>query len=288
MWPGHDESHRCPCSADHRARASRCGYIPSRKRAEGHRIFSRHKPPRQRDKELAAGVFRRQINCSAWPCEWWKAPPLPLVKSGRAHDQQTFAAWPGTLSKSLPEFGKPRGAAQCHSTPGSITSAGFTRMARNAPTNKIAALKSWAPELERLRERDAEFLNGDVIQNVRHGDAGHSRDDKDQIDNPTHLARRGDISKGPGKRKKQSGSDETDHAKASDRTEFGGWAFHQRAVEGPAKRCRKGNEHSAKGDVTGGHSRLEPENSDRAEQAQEGTQLKLPLPQNVTFFGKHD
>ena len=40
--------------------------------------------------------------------------------------------------------------------------------------------------------------------------------------------------------------------------------------------------------MTGGRARLKPENSDRTKQPKKRSELKLPLPQNVTFFGKHD
>src|SRR6266496_1383925 len=38
-----------------------------------------------------------------------------------------------------------------------------------------------AKEMKRLRERHADFTNGDVVQDVRQRNAGHSRDDQNEV-----------------------------------------------------------------------------------------------------------
>ena len=74
----------------------------------------------------------------------------------------------------------------------SVVAIGFTRMARNAPGSRIAALQSCsvgkafvenpggesdgaggAEKLKGLRERDSDFADGDIIQNMGERDTGH-------------------------------------------------------------------------------------------------------------------
>ena len=56
----------------------------------------------------------------------------------------------------------------------------------------------WAKQLERLGKGDTDFLNGNVIKNVRHGDAGHGRDHENEIHEPAYLHRGRDIPESTG------------------------------------------------------------------------------------------
>src|SRR6266496_4611247 len=60
-----------------------------------------------------------------------------------------------------------------------------------------------AKELKRLRERHADFTNGDVVQDVRQRDAGHSRDDQNQVYLRASVKRCADFSKCECKGKQQ-------------------------------------------------------------------------------------
>ena len=51
-------------------------------------------------------------------------------------------------------------------------------------------------KLEALRERDADFVDGDVIQNVGERDAGDRGDYQEEIHVSAHLKRRRGVSEG--------------------------------------------------------------------------------------------
>ena len=145
-----------------------------------------------------------------------------------------------------------------------------------------------AKELESLREGDAEFLNGDVIKNVRHGDADHGGNDEDEIYVSAHMDGRADFAEGAGQRQKQRRGDEANEAEATDGAKLRRGTFYQSTIKGPTERRSEGDEHSSKSEVSDIVSRLKPEHADGAEQAEDGTELELPLAQNVAFFRKHD
>ena len=56
-------------------------------------------------------------------------------------------------------------------------------------------------KLQCLREGDADFLNRDVVENVRHGDAGDGGNDKDEIHVSAHMKRGIDLSEQTSERK---------------------------------------------------------------------------------------
>ena len=55
-----------------------------------------------------------------------------------------------------------------------------------------------AEQLQRLGKGDTNFLDSNVIKNVRHCDAGHSRDHENEIYEPAHLHRGRDIPESTG------------------------------------------------------------------------------------------
>ncbi len=77
-----------------------------------------------------------------------------------------------------------------------------------------------AEKLQRLRERDAEFLDGHVVENVRDGDAEDGGNDQDEVNEPTDLHRCGDVAEGETEREKKGRGDETNEPETADGTEL--------------------------------------------------------------------
>ena len=143
-----------------------------------------------------------------------------------------------------------------------------------------------AEKLKCLGEGDADFVNRDVIQNVRERDAGHGRDNKDEIYVRGHVKWRADFPENQGQRKQQRGSDEADKAETTDGTEPRGWAFNENAVKRPAEDRDEGDEQTPAGNMSILPVRLKPDHAESAEQSKEGSKLKLPLANDVTFLRK--
>jgi len=55
-----------------------------------------------------------------------------------------------------------------------------------------------AEQLERLGKGDTDFLDGNVIKNMRHRDAGYGRDRENEIYEPAYLHRGRNISESTG------------------------------------------------------------------------------------------
>ena len=96
-------------------------------------------------------------------------------------------------------------------------------------------------ELQGLGKCDPDFLNGDVVKDVGHRDAGDSGNGENQIYEPGHVYRCCNISKSAGQWKKKGRSDETNKPKTANRTELGGRTFNEHTVERPARRSDKSN-----------------------------------------------
>src|SRR4029450_2457169 len=78
----------------------------------------------------------------------------------------------------------------------------------------------WTEELETLRERDSDFTDRHVIQNVGERNTGYGRDDQNQVRLHAGLKRSSDFAEGEGERKQQCRSNETDEAEAADRSKL--------------------------------------------------------------------
>src|SRR2546423_10737251 len=98
-----------------------------------------------------------------------------------------------------------------------------------------------AQKLERLSQRNADFLDGNVIKNVRHGDTGYGRNHENKIYEPAYFNRGRDISKSTGEREEQDRGNETNETKATYGTEPGGRALHQNTVQRPTSGGDEGN-----------------------------------------------
>jgi hypothetical protein len=145
-----------------------------------------------------------------------------------------------------------------------------------------------AQKLERLSQRNADFLDGNVIKNVRHGDTGYGRNHENEIYEPAYLNRGRDISKSTGEWEKQDRGNKTNETKATNRTEPGGGTLYQDAVKRPTSGGDEGNQQSAKSDVPGIGPRLKPKDPNCAEQSEQGADLELPLPKDVALFRKEN
>src|SRR6266699_2474568 len=108
-----------------------------------------------------------------------------------------------------------------------------------------------AEQLERLGKGDADFLDGNVIKNVRHRDAGYDRGR--------------DIPESAGEWKKQGGGNETNETKTTNGTEPGGWTFYQDTVKRPTNGGDEGNQQSANSNVPGGSPGLKTKHANCAE-----------------------
>src|SRR3954464_15178135 len=96
-----------------------------------------------------------------------------------------------------------------------------------------------AKELKGLGKSDSDLANRHVIQNVGKTDAGYGGDNQDNVHPGLDLQWRRNVPKRQRERQKQRGSDESDHAKDTNRSEPRGRPFHQDTVERPAEACRK-------------------------------------------------
>jgi hypothetical protein len=141
-------------------------------------------------------------------------------------------------------------------------------------------------ELKRLREGDADFLNGDVIQNVGERDADDGRDNENQVYVRGDVKRGADFSKDQSQRKQERGSDETDDTETADRTELCGWTFNEHAIERPAKDGDECDQQTAPGNMSILTIRLKPDHPEGAEQSEQRSELKLPLTNDVAFLRK--
>src|SRR5215813_14134165 len=78
----------------------------------------------------------------------------------------------------------------------------------------------WAKQLETLRERDSDFLDRYVIQNVGECNTGYCRDDQNQVRLRVGVKWSSDFAEGEGERKQHCRSNETDEAEAADRSKL--------------------------------------------------------------------
>src|ERR1700747_443212 len=97
-----------------------------------------------------------------------------------------------------------------------------------------------AQKLERLSQRNADFLDGNVIKDVRDGDTGYSRNHENEIYDPAYFNRGRNISKSTGEWKEQDRGNETNEAKTTNRTALGGWMFFADSVKRPTTRSNEG------------------------------------------------
>src|SRR6266480_5901349 len=122
-----------------------------------------------------------------------------------------------------------------------------------------------AEQLERLGKGNTDFLDGNVIKNVRHRDAGHGRDHENEIYEPAYLQRGRDIPESTGEWKKQDRGNETNETKTTNGTEPGRWTFYQDTIERPTNGRDKGHQQSANSDVPGGSPGLKPKHANCAD-----------------------
>src|SRR5437870_144453 len=153
-----------------------------------------------------------------------------------------------------------------------------------------------AEQLKCLRERDADFLNRDVIQNVRHGDAGDGGDDENEIYMCSRVKWGVDFAEEQRQGQRKRGGNETDHAETANRAQLGGRTFHEDGVKRPAKCGGEGDEQPGPSNMSthstcaqgGGFLpvRLKPDHAERAEQSKQRSKLKLPLANDVALLRK--
>src|SRR5690348_13910959 len=122
-----------------------------------------------------------------------------------------------------------------------------------------------AEQLESLGQGDTDFLDGNIIKNVRHRYAGHGRDHKNEIYEPIYLHGGRDIPESTSEWKKQGRGNETNETKTPNGTEPGGRTLYQDAVKRPTSGGDEGNQQSANSDVPGGSSGLKPKYANGAE-----------------------
>src|SRR4029078_11540244 len=79
---------------------------------------------------------------------------------------------------------------------------------------------SRAKELEALGERDSDFTDRHVVQNVSERNADDRGDDQDQVRFHPGMNRSSDFAEGEGQRKQQYRSNETHYAEAPDRSKL--------------------------------------------------------------------
>src|SRR5205814_9395751 len=84
-----------------------------------------------------------------------------------------------------------------------------------------------ANELQGLGDRDPDFLDRHVIQNVGETDTGDGGNDEDEVYAGIDAQRRFDSSKHNREWQEEQRRDETNDAETADRTEHGGRPFHQ-------------------------------------------------------------
>lgn len=141
-------------------------------------------------------------------------------------------------------------------------------------------------QLQALREGDANFMNGHVIENVRQGDARHCRDDQNKIHLYAGMKWSFDLTKSESQRQQERRSDETDDAETADGTKLGRWAFDQDAVERPAKCGGEGDEQPSEGNMSILRAGLKPDYSESSDKAEQRADLELRLPDHVPLFWK--
>ena len=139
-----------------------------------------------------------------------------------------------------------------------------------------------------MGERDADFLDRDVIQNVRHGDAGDGGDDENEIYVSAGVKWGVDSAEEQGQRERKRGGNETDHAETADRAQLRGRPFHEHGVKRPAKCGGEGDEQPGPGNMSilRAIAGLKPDDTESAEQTEQGANLKLPLANDVAFLRK--
>ena len=102
------------------------------------------------------------------------------------------------------------------------------------------------------------------------------------------MKRGRDCSERQGERQEQRRGDEADQSETADRAEARGRPFHQNAVERPGEARGEGDGKSGKGDRAAFSARLKPKDADRADQAEKGADLKLPLANDPALFREKD
>src|SRR5438477_6062348 len=112
-------------------------------------------------------------------------------------------------------------------------------------------------QLEGLGQGDADFLDGNIIKNVRHCDAGHGRNHENEIYEPAYLHWGRDIPESTSEWKKQGRGDETNETKTPNGTEPGGRTLYQDTIERPTNGGDEGDQQSANSGVPGGSPGLE-------------------------------
>src|SRR4029077_5157262 len=145
-----------------------------------------------------------------------------------------------------------------------------------------------AQKLERLSQRNADFLNGNVIKNVRHGYTGYGRNHENEIYEPAYLNRGCDVSESTGEWKKQDRGNETNETKTTNGTELGGRTLYQDSVKRPTTSGDEGDQQAADSDVPCVRTRLKPKHANCTEQSEQGAHWELPLPKNVALFRKEN
>jgi hypothetical protein len=146
----------------------------------------------------------------------------------------------------------------------------------------------WADKLERLGKGDADFANGDVIQDVRETDAGDRGNDEDDVHLRADFERRRDFPKRQREREEQRGGNEADHAETPSRPKPGGGPFHENAIKRPAETRGEGDGEALDRSRSRLPSFLKADDADGAEQTENGPDLKLPLANDPSFFGEKD
>src|SRR6266404_1879776 len=122
-----------------------------------------------------------------------------------------------------------------------------------------------AQQLEGLGQGDTDFLDGNIIKDVRHRDTGYGRNHENKIYEPAYFNRGRDISKSTGEWKKQDRGNETNEAKTTNGAEPSGRTFYQDTVKRPTSGGDEGNQQSANSDVPGGSPGLKPKDANGAD-----------------------
>ncbi len=97
-----------------------------------------------------------------------------------------------------------------------------------------------------------------------------------------------DFSKRQGERQKQGRRDEADQPKAADWAEARRRPFHQDAIKRPGKTRGESDAETGEGDGAALSARLKPKDADGADQAEQGSDLKLPLADDPALLREKD
>src|SRR5438105_3626532 len=121
---------------------------------------------------------------------------------------------------------------------------------------------------------------------MRERNAADGGNDEKEVNLRARVKRSVDLSKSARQGEEECRRYEADQTKTANRAELRGRTLDEHAVERPAKCGGEGNDQSGQRNMSILSARLEPNHTERADQAENCAGLKLPLTDDVTFLRK--